>query len=134
MYLILEAWHLTSKFISLGSEIANLMQYLQVDLDNDEGFYKDVVITFVLKVSGMSELKRKEEDIPSPTRIKQLKACWIKRIKVLKEILVDCDTLSVKKGELYFKLIELVLAGTIREVKDPKSILNSILMTREKFQ
>jgi hypothetical protein len=84
MYLILEAWHLTSKFISLGSEIANLMQYLQVDIDNDEGFYKDVVITFVLKVSGMSELKRKEEDIPSPTRIKQLKACWIKRIKVFK--------------------------------------------------
>jgi hypothetical protein len=63
-----------------------------------------------------------------------LKACWLKRIKVLKEILVDCDTLSVKKGELYFKLIELDLAGTTGEVQDPKLILNSMLMTREQFE
>jgi hypothetical protein len=82
----------------------------------------------------MSELKIKEEYLPSPTCIKQLKACWIKRIKCLKEILVDCDTLSVKKGELYLKLVELDLAGTTREVQDPKLILNSMLMTREQFE
>jgi len=34
-----------------------------------------------MKVSSMSEFKRKEEDLPSHVRIKQLKACWIKRIK-----------------------------------------------------
>jgi hypothetical protein len=48
--------------------------------------------------------------------------------------LVDCDTLSVKKGELYLKLIELDLAGTTGEVQDPKLILNSMLMTREQFE
>jgi len=63
-----------------------------------------------------------------------LKACWLKIIKVLKEILDDVNTLSVKKGELYFKFIELDLLGTIEEVSDPKLILNSLLMTREQFQ
>jgi hypothetical protein len=111
-----------------------MRQYLQADLENDEGFYKDVVTTFVLKVSGMSELKIKEEDLPSPTHIKQLKSCWIKRIKTLKEILQDCDTLSVKKWESYLKLIELDLAGTTGEVQDPKLLLNSIFMTKEKFE
>ena len=48
--------------------------------------------------------------------------------------MVDCDTLSVKKGELYFKFIELDLAGTTGEVRDPKIILNSMLMTREQFE
>jgi hypothetical protein len=47
-------------------KLNNLREYLQDDLNNEEGFYKDVVITFILKVSGMTELKRKEEDLPSP--------------------------------------------------------------------
>jgi hypothetical protein len=134
MSLVLETWELANNFISLGSRMTNLRQYLQVDLENDEEFYKGVVTTFVMKVSNMSELKRKEEDLPSLVHIKQLKACWIKRIKCLKEILVDLDTLSVKKGESYLKLVELDLAGTTREVDDPKIILNSIFMTKEQFE
>jgi len=110
MFLILEAWDLESNFIYLGSRITNLREYLQADLENDEGFYKDDVTTFVLKNLGMTELKRKEEDLPSPTHVKQLKACWIKKIKPLKEILNYLDNLSIKKGESYFKLIELDLA------------------------
>jgi hypothetical protein len=103
MSLILEAWDLATNLVSLGSNITNLREYLKVDLLNDKGFYKDVVIKFVLKISCMIELKRKEEDIPSPTHVKQLKACWMKSIKTLKEILSDFDTPSVKKGESYFK-------------------------------
>jgi hypothetical protein len=43
--------------------------------------------------------------------------------------LVDCDTLSVKRGESYLNLTELDLAGTTGEVEDPKFILNYIFMT-----
>jgi hypothetical protein len=59
--LILEAWELVNSYVSLGSKLTNLRQYLHVVLENDEGFYKEVVITFVLKVFCMSELKIKEE-------------------------------------------------------------------------
>jgi hypothetical protein len=134
MSLILETWELANSFVSLGSKIQNFREYLQVDLNNDEGFYKDVVITFTLKVSGMSELKRKEEYFPSPSRMKQLKSCWMKRIKTLRELLEDLNVLSVKKGEAYSKLTELDLAGSIGEVQDPKLILNSILLTRKQFE
>jgi hypothetical protein len=134
MSLILEAWDVGNNIVSFGSKLNNLREYLQADLNNEEGFYKDVVITFILKVSGMIELKRKEEDLPSPTRIKQLKACWIRKIKVLKEILDDCDALVIKKEALYHKLIEIDLARTIGEVQDPKLILNSIFMTRKQFE
>jgi hypothetical protein len=48
--------------------------------------------------------------------------------------LVDLDTLSVKKGELYLKLIDLDLVGTTREVEDQNVILNSIFMTKEQFE
>jgi hypothetical protein len=134
MSLILEAWELVNSYVSLGSRTTNLRQYLQANLENDEEFFKGVVSTFVIKVSNMSELKRKEEDFPSIVCIKQLKACWIKIIKCLKEILVDLDTLSVKRGESYLKLIELDLAGTTGEVQDPRLISNSMLMTREQFE
>jgi hypothetical protein len=68
MSLILETWELENNFVSLGSRITNFRQYLQVDLENDEEFYKGVVSTFVSKVSSVSELRRKEEDFPSPVQ------------------------------------------------------------------
>jgi hypothetical protein len=64
-------------------------------------------------------------------RIKQLKACWLKIIKSLKDILVECNIISVKKGELCLKLIESDLVGSTRYVEDPHLILNSILTVRK---
>jgi hypothetical protein len=109
-------------------------QYLPTDLENDEEFYKGAICTFIVKVSIDSELQRKEEELPSPVRIKQLKACWIKIIKSLKEMLVDCDIVSVKKWDLYLKLIEVDLVGSIGDVEDPHLILNSILMSKKQFE
>jgi hypothetical protein len=114
MSLILHTWELVNSFVSLGSRIINLRQYLEADLENEEELYKGVISTFVVKVSIMNEFKIKEEDMPSTLCIKQIKSCWIKRIKCLKEIMVDCDTISVKRGELYLKLIKLDLYGTTK--------------------
>jgi len=97
-------------------------------------FYKDEDTTFILKVTNMTEMKRKYEGLPSPTQIKQLKACWIKKIKILKEIMEECDVVVTKKEGLYKRLTEMDLVGTTGEVKDPKLILNSIFMKREQFQ
>jgi hypothetical protein len=38
-------------------------------------------------------------------------------------MLVDCDTISVKKWDLYLKLIELGLVGTTGDVEEPHIIL-----------
>ena len=106
MDLIIEAWDTRNNIVSFGSKLNSFREYVHIDLSNEEGFYKDVVITFTLKFFGMIELKRKEEDLTSPARIKQLKACWIKKIKVMKEILDECDVVVIKKEALYHKLNE----------------------------
>jgi len=49
-------------------------------------------------------------------------------------MLVDCDTICVKKGDLYLKLIELDLVGTTGDVEDPSLLFNYILMSREQFK
>jgi hypothetical protein len=41
--------------------MTNLKQFVRADLENDEDFYKGELTTFVIKVSNMSELERKEE-------------------------------------------------------------------------
>jgi hypothetical protein len=46
----------------------------------------------------------------------------------------DLDTLSIKRGECHLKLIDLDLVGTTGEVDDTKIILNSVFMTKEKFE
>jgi hypothetical protein len=60
MSLILETWELVNSFISLALKMMNLKQFLQLDLENDEEFYKGEITTFFfINVSNMSELKRK---------------------------------------------------------------------------
>jgi hypothetical protein len=71
MYLILNTWDLASSFVSLGSWIQNTREYLKADIENDEGFFKDGLATFIMKVSTMTEYERKQEDLPSQDQIKQ---------------------------------------------------------------
>jgi hypothetical protein len=81
----------------------------------------------------MTELKRREEDIPSPSRIKQLNACWEEKINNLNNIVQACNEAIVKREELFRRLTEIDLAGSTDEVQYPKLIFNSIFMTRHQF-
>jgi hypothetical protein len=100
MSLILELWDLAKIFSSIGLKIQNTREYLNTNLKNDEGFYTDGVVMFVVKVSKDGEM-RKKEYLPSPSHIKQLKACWIERINVLKGLLTQLIDLSRRKTKAY---------------------------------
>jgi hypothetical protein len=75
MPLITKDWENSKNMISFGSMVHVFHEYLQADLKNEEGFYLNVVVTFGVKVSNMIELWRREEDLPSPSWIKQVNAC-----------------------------------------------------------
>jgi hypothetical protein len=44
MSLILEAWDTWRNIVSFGSKLNSFKEYVQADLNNEEYFYKDVVI------------------------------------------------------------------------------------------
>jgi hypothetical protein len=134
MSLILDAWDLESNFISLGSGIHNTREYLKANIENDEGFFKDGLATFIIKVSTMTKYERKQEDLPSKARIKKLNACWIQRINVLRELLNELNDLTSKKTKDYSKLAGLDIAGKTIEVEYPKLVSNSMLQTRQQFE
>jgi hypothetical protein len=69
MSLIIEAWELYKNIVSFGSREHAFHEYLQADLKNEEGFHADVIFPFGIKFSNMTELKRRKEDLPSPSRI-----------------------------------------------------------------
>jgi len=52
---------------------------------------------FVIKISWMAEYQRKQEYFPFLICVKQLKACLIKMINLLRELLGDLNALSSKK-------------------------------------
>jgi hypothetical protein len=52
----------------------------------------------------MMELRRREEDIPSPNRIKQLNACWKEKVKNLNGIVQACSHAITRRNELFKKL------------------------------
>jgi hypothetical protein len=70
MALITEVWEVSKNIVSFGSRAHAFHEYLQAHLKNKEYFYLDVVLSFGNKVSNMTELRRREEDLPSPSRIK----------------------------------------------------------------
>jgi hypothetical protein len=59
--LILEIWELAQSSTSFSTRIMHFREYLQKDLENDEGFYKEVVGTFAEKVSSLSDTHRREQ-------------------------------------------------------------------------
>jgi hypothetical protein len=55
MSLVLNTWNIESNFISLSSKIQNTREYLKANIENDEGFFKDGLSIFIMKVSTMNE-------------------------------------------------------------------------------
>jgi hypothetical protein len=75
MALITKAWEVSKNIVSFGLRAHAFHEYLKADLKNKECIYIDVLLPFGTKVSNMKELRRREEDMPSPSHIKQLNAC-----------------------------------------------------------
>jgi hypothetical protein len=119
--------------VSFGSREHVFHEYMQDDLKNEEGFYIDAIFPFGIKVSNIIELKIREEDMPSPSRIKQLNACRKEKIKNLNKIVQACSEAMVKREELLKRLTEIEIEGSTNKVQDPKLILNSMFMTKKQF-
>jgi hypothetical protein len=133
MELITQAWETSQNIASLGTRAHALHEHLQVDLKNEERFYLETVIPFGNHVTNMSDLRRRQEDLPSPNRIKQLKACWKEKVKNLHLIVESCEQAISEKEELFRKLTEIDLAGSTNEVQDPNLILKSLSLTKQAF-
>jgi hypothetical protein len=102
-------------------------------LKNEEGFYLDVVVPFDFKVTNLTELRITDEDFPSPNQIKQLNACWKKKVKNL-NIIVQAYSQAIKRREeLFERLTDIDIARSTNEVEDPKLILNSLFLTKQSF-
>ena len=49
-------------------------------------------------------------------------------------MLVECDAISVKRGEWYLKFSKLELVDSTEDVEDPHLIMNSIILSKEKME
>jgi hypothetical protein len=133
MELITQAWETSKSIASLGTRAHALHEHLQADLKNEECFYLETVLPFGIHVTNMTDMRRRQEDLPSPNRIKQLNACWKEKVKNLHLIVQSCEQAISKKEELFRKLTEIDLAGSTNEVQDPNLILNSLSLTKQAF-
>jgi hypothetical protein len=81
----------------------------------------------------MTDMRRREEVLPSPNRITQLNACWKEKVKNLHLIVQSCEQAISKKEELFRNLTEIDLAGSTNEVQDPNLIVNSFPLIKQAF-
>jgi hypothetical protein len=103
MELITKSWEISKNMISSGSRAHDFHEYLQADLKNEEGFYLDVMVPFGFKISNMSEIRIREEELPSPIQIKKLDACWKEKINKLNNI-VQAYNQAISMREELFKI------------------------------
>jgi hypothetical protein len=62
--LIQEIWELVQSSTNFSTRIMHFKEYLQKDIENDEGFYK-AMGTFVTKILSLSDTQRREQNLPS---------------------------------------------------------------------
>lgn len=84
--------------------------------------------TFVAEVSSLSDIHRREQNLPSSIRMKQINTCWLKIIKILREMLSELDDVKIKRGYLFLKLIDLT-----KDLDGPNLLMDTIFMSKEKL-
>jgi hypothetical protein len=70
MELIKEAWEMSKSMVSFETRAHAFHEYMKAYLKNEQGFYLDAIVPFGVKVTNMTKLRRREEDLPSQNRIK----------------------------------------------------------------
>ena len=60
--------------------------------------------------------------------MKQINVCWLERIKNLREMISELDALKNKRGDLFFKLVDLT-----KELNGPSLLMDTILSSKEQL-
>jgi hypothetical protein len=58
--------------------------------------------------------------------MKQINACWLRRIKELKEMINETDVLRNKKSDLFLKLV-----GLTKELNGPNLLMDTMILSKE---
>ena len=133
MQLVTESWETSQNLVSFEKKANDLLEHLEENLKNEQLFCDQVLAPFANYVVNTSELKRRQEKLPSPKRTKKVKACWQKKFKNLELIVESCKQDILEKEELFTNLVQIDLAGSTNEVQDPNLILKSLSITKESF-
>ena len=134
MHLLTEAWETSQNLVSFGKKTNDFLQHLEANLRNEQHLCDQVLAPFANYVVNTSELKRRQEKLPSPKRTKKVKACWKKKVNNLELIVKSCNKSYQKREDLFTSLLQIGLARTTNEVQDLKLILKSFSITKEAFQ
>jgi hypothetical protein len=133
MELINEAWEKSQTMTSLGTRARNFLEHLQADLKYEEHFYLDTLLPFGTIVNNMTEMRTRQQDLPSKNRIAQLNACWKEKVKNLHLIVQSCEHAILKKEKLFTKLTRIDLAEMTNNFQDFNLIANSLPLTNKAF-
>jgi hypothetical protein len=134
MQLVTEVWETTQNLVSFEKKANDLLEHLEVNLTNEQFFCHHVLDPFSKYALNTSELKGKQEKLPSPNRTKKVKSCWQKKIENLHLIVKSCKQVISENKNLSQSLLQMDLARTTNEVQDTNLILKSLSVTKEAFQ
>jgi hypothetical protein len=110
MQLVTEAWETSQNLVSFGKKENDFLEHLEANLKNDQHFCEQVLTHFSNYVVNTSELKRRQEKLPSPKRTKKVKACWKKKVNNLELIVKSCKQVISEKEDLFTSPIQIDLA------------------------
>ena len=126
--LILEILELSQSTTSFSTRIFHFKEYLQKDLENDEGFNKQEVRKFAKKISRLSDTHRREQNLPSKIQMKQINVWWLKIIKCLRDLLSECDAFKIKRDDIFLKLVDLT-----KNLDGLNLLMDAILFSKDKL-
>jgi hypothetical protein len=103
----------------------------------------------VAQVLILSDFTRKQQDLPSNHRIKQIMVGWLERVQMLWESIPKCNKIDEKINNSFFKSLEIFKKlnrqklirdsffkslEIFKELNIPKLIRDSMIITKEKLE
>ena len=97
MQLVTEAWETSQNIVSFQKRENDLLEHLEENLKNDQHFCEQVLTHFSNHAINTSDLKRRQDNLPSPKRTKKVKSCWKNKFKSLELIVESCKQVILEK-------------------------------------
>jgi hypothetical protein len=89
--------------VSFEKKTNDLLEHLEVNLTNEQIFGHEVLDPFSNYSLNTLELKRRQEKLPSPKRIKKVKSCSQKKVENLHLIVKSFKQVISKKNKFITK-------------------------------
>jgi predicted transcriptional regulator len=101
----------------------------KIELQKNISFSENFVDKFAKRLDETKDYKKQKENLPSNSRLKQIRGGRDSRIDVLQQLIETCDVLEHRRRRVFFKVVD-----SMKSLESPSLMQDDKVLTKEEFE